>query len=65
MKPFQAKCLDCMCWQGGEVTDCPITTCPLWQYRMGRRPASGRKRIRKRSVCAPKKQTTDTGGMDA
>ncbi len=28
-----AKCQDCMCWQGAEVRRCDIITCPLWQYR--------------------------------
>lgn len=28
-----AKCQDCMCWQGAEVKRCDIITCPLWQYR--------------------------------
>lgn len=28
-----AKCLDCMQWQRGRITDCPILCCPLWPYR--------------------------------
>jgi hypothetical protein len=28
-----AKCLDCMYWQRGRITECPIICCPLWPYR--------------------------------
>jgi hypothetical protein len=28
-----AKCLDCMYWQRGRITECPIVCCPLWPYR--------------------------------
>jgi hypothetical protein len=28
-----AKCLDCMHWQRGRITACPIVCCPLWPYR--------------------------------
>lgn len=40
-KAIRAKCLDCQAWQGNEVSDCRIETCPLWPYRMGRRPKNG------------------------
>ncbi len=38
MKAIRAKCLDCSCGQVKEVRECPVTTCALWPYRMGRRP---------------------------
>lgn len=28
-----AKCLDCTCDQVNEIKRCPVTQCPLWQYR--------------------------------
>ena len=33
---IRAKCLDCCCGQANEVRLCPVTKCPLWNYRMGR-----------------------------
>lgn len=27
------KCLDCTCEQRGEIAQCRITKCPLWQHR--------------------------------
>jgi hypothetical protein len=27
------KCLDCCCWDKGEVAACPVTTCPLHPLR--------------------------------
>jgi hypothetical protein len=36
-----AKCLDCMYWQRGRVTECPIVCCPLWPYR----PFTSEKRL--------------------
>lgn len=38
LKAIRAKCLDCMCWQTNEVRNCDLTGCPLWPYRMGRKP---------------------------
>ena len=29
---------DCTCYQPKEIRLCPITTCALWPYRMGKRP---------------------------
>ncbi len=28
-----AKCWDCTCEQRQEIKICPITTCPLWNFR--------------------------------
>jgi hypothetical protein len=33
---IRAKCLDCCCGNSAEVRNCPITHCPLWNFRMGR-----------------------------
>jgi len=27
------KCLECCCEQRGEIAQCRITKCPLWQHR--------------------------------
>ena len=38
IKSIRAKCIDCCCGELSEVRECPIKDCPLWPYRMGRRP---------------------------
>lgn len=38
MKAIRLKCLDCTCNQPKEVTLCTATNCPLFPYRMGKRP---------------------------
>lgn len=38
IKAIRAKCIDCCCGMTKEVKLCPITTCPLYPYRMGKRP---------------------------
>jgi hypothetical protein len=41
LTPVQAirkKCLDCSCGSRSEVRECTLTHCPLYPYRMGRRP---------------------------
>ncbi len=38
LKAVRAKCLDCSCGQVKEIRECPVTTCALWPYRMGKRP---------------------------
>lgn len=39
MKAMRAKCLDCCCGEVKEVRNCPVTDCPIWPYRMGKRPS--------------------------
>ncbi len=41
MKAIRAKCLDCCCGQFKEVRLCTCENCPLYPYRMGRRPKTG------------------------
>jgi len=36
LKAIREKCLDCSCHQPREVKECPVTSCALWPYRMGR-----------------------------
>ena len=38
IKAIRAKCIDCSCGDKKEVRLCPIENCPLWPYRMGKRP---------------------------
>lgn len=38
MRAIRRKCLDCCCYQPKEVTLCTATNCPLFPYRMGKRP---------------------------
>ena len=43
MRAIRAKCLDCMCYQPGEVDKCPITVCTLYPYRFGKTPTGYKK----------------------
>ena len=43
VKSIRAKCIDCCCGDLREVRECPIKNCPLWPYRMGRRPKDDEK----------------------
>ena len=38
IKAIPKKCLDCTCGQVLEIRECPVIECPLYPYRMGRRP---------------------------
>lgn len=38
IKAIRKKCLNCSNEQWIEVKRCPIEECPLWEYRLGRRP---------------------------
>jgi hypothetical protein len=38
LKAIRAKCLDCSCYQVGEVRFCEAVNCPLWPFRAGRHP---------------------------
>ena len=38
IKAIRAKCLDCCCGQANEVRLCEITSCPLYEFRMGHNP---------------------------
>ena len=40
MKAIREKCLDCCCGSAQEVRLCPAQKCPLWPYRMGKRPST-------------------------
>ncbi len=38
LKAIRAKCLDCSCYQAGEVRLCEAINCPLWPFRAGSHP---------------------------
>ena len=38
LRAIRAKCLDCACYQIGEVRLCEATQCALWPFRAGRHP---------------------------
>ena len=38
LRAIRLKCLDCSCFQLGEVRDCIVTTCPLFPFRLGKNP---------------------------
>ena len=56
IQAIRAKCLDCTCNQPKEVRECLVLTCPLWPYRMGRRPTEAERealvRREEAEVCA-------------
>lgn len=35
---MRSYCIDCSGGSVGEVRKCPVTDCPLWQYRFGKDP---------------------------
>ncbi len=43
MKAIRANCLDCMCYQPGEVAKCSHTECALYPYRFGVSPKGFKK----------------------
>lgn len=38
IKAIRAKCLECCCGSFTEVKLCEVTSCPLYDYRFGKRP---------------------------
>ena len=38
MRAIRKKCLDCSCGNSFEVSNCPVTDCPLYEYRTGKKP---------------------------
>ena len=38
IKAIRAKCIDCSGFNSKEVKLCEITDCPLFSYRLGKRP---------------------------
>jgi hypothetical protein len=40
VKAIRQKCLECSSFQPSEVRKCDIAECPLYLYRLGKRPKS-------------------------
>jgi hypothetical protein len=38
IRSIRAKCLDCSNGQHGEIKDCPMFDCPLYNFRLGKNP---------------------------
>ena len=38
LQALRAHCLDCSCFDPGEVRQCTVTRCPSWPFRFGRNP---------------------------
>lgn len=38
VQAIRAKCIDCSAGERGEVKNCTMKDCPLYPYRMGKRP---------------------------
>ena len=38
LRAIRLKCLDCSAYQEGEIRECPVTTCPLYPFRLGKNP---------------------------
>jgi len=36
LKAIRAKCINCSGFQPKEVKECPVKSCALWPFRMGR-----------------------------
>lgn len=45
IKSIRAKCKDCTNNQYQEIKECDMKNCPLWPYRMGKRPKKENKEI--------------------
>lgn len=38
VKAIREKCIDCCCGSAAEVTECPVTDCPIHAFRFGKNP---------------------------
>ena len=57
LQAIRRKCMDGSCFQPTEIQKCPVYTCDLWPFRLGRDPDPSRTRgFAKSSV-----YTDDTG----
>jgi hypothetical protein len=44
LQAIRHKCLDCSGYEPAEVRECPVSTCGLWQFRLGMDPDPSRTR---------------------
>lgn len=61
LKAIRERCLDCSCYQPGEVAHCPAKNCSLWPFRVGRDPNPARGRLAK-NLASVGSNLTDKGG---
>jgi len=59
MRSMRAFCLDCTGGSKADVRECSFTACPLYPYRMGRRPKKG---TAKRPLITIRKQCVECMG---
>jgi len=56
LEAIRAACLDCVGWEDlpESVSECPATTCPLWQFRHGTYPPRRKRPVtdEQRARCA-------------
>jgi hypothetical protein len=52
LQAIRAKCLDCSGGQVKEVRLCPIKSCPLYVFRMGRNPRRKRRVVSEATATA-------------
>lgn len=45
VKAIREKCLDCCCGSYIEVTNCTVTKCALYPFRLGKNPYRQRRKI--------------------
>jgi hypothetical protein len=50
IKAIRAKCKDCCANQLAKIRKCEITDCPLYPYRMGRRPKGKSEQIKTKAT---------------
>ena len=61
IKSIRAKCLDCCCGSSQEVKLCSALKCPIWAYRLGKRPITiPFERYTKKQALLPIKKAEDS-----
>jgi hypothetical protein len=56
LRAIRSKCVDCGAGSLVEVRLCPVTTCAIWPYRMGKRPTTISQISKKSLVIQKRKQ---------
>lgn len=51
VKAIRRKCLDCCAGSRKLVRECHIYTCPLWPFRLGKRPETVESELRTSPLC--------------
>lgn len=65
IRAIRAYCIECSGSSTKEVSLCQLLSCPLYLYRMGKRPTAGEKEARKQAIKAISKEVSlDTGSRE-